>query len=168
MSFEQAQMARAMASMVRVGTITAVDPATARAKVSFGGDTESAWLPLGVGRAGGARVWSPPVVGEQVVIVSPGGDTAQGVITASIACDAFPPPSSDGATYQISLPGGVVIKVAGGAVEITAPGKVKITGDVEIDGQVDVTGDVIAGGISLIHHKHGGVLPGPSPTGEPI
>lgn len=150
-----ADLERRLANTVRFGTITAVDAAQARARVTFGGETESAWLHFQTPRAGGARVWSPPVPGEQVVVVSPMGDTGQGIITGSVPSDAFPPPSSDGATYRIDMPGGVSISVAGGSVSITAPA------------DIIVTGDVIADGISLKHHVHGGVQRGGATTDEP-
>lgn len=152
---------RRTANLVRYGTVVSVNPGAGTARVNFGGDTESADLPISSARAGGARVWSPVVVGEQVMVLCPSGDTAQGIIAGSVPCEAFPAPSGDGATYQINLPGGVVISVSGGAVHITAPGKVIIAGDVE------VSGDVVASGISLVHHKHGGITPGTSKTAEP-
>lgn len=150
------ELERRLANVVRYGTITEVDPSNARARVTFGGETESAWLPFSTSRAGGARVWSPPVRGEQVVVFSPMGDTAAGVITGSVPNDAFPPPSSDGATYRIDMPGGVSISVAGGSISITAPGNIV------------VNGDVIADGISLKTHVHDGVQVGSSNTGEPV
>ena len=45
--------------------------------------------------------------------------------------------------------------ISGGSVTITAPGN------------VTVNGDVIAGGISLKTHVHGGISPGPADTGQP-
>ncbi|MBA1443516.1 MAG: phage baseplate assembly protein [Gammaproteobacteria bacterium] len=46
-------------------------------------------------------------------------------------------------------------------IEITAPQGLEIIGD------VNVTGDVIANGISLVNHTHGGVEPGGGNTGAP-
>lgn len=152
---------RRAANLVRYGTVVSVNPAAGTARVTYGGDTESADLPISSARSGGARVWSPVVVGEQVMVLCPSGDTAQGVIACSVPCNAFPAPSGDGSTYQINLPSGVVISISGGAIHITAPGKVIITGDVE------VSGDVVASGISLVHHKHGGVASGVNLTAEP-
>lgn len=150
-----AELERRLANVVRYGTVTDVDPANARARVTFGGETSSAWLHFSTSRAGGARVWSPPVAGEQVIVVSPMGDTSMGVITGSVPNNDFPPPSSDGATYQIDMPGGVSISVAGGTISITAPGNVV------------VNGDVIADGISLKTHVHSGVQRGGSNTDQP-
>ena len=151
-----ADLDRRLANVVRYGTITEVDPTAARARVTFGGETASAWLHFSTSRAGGARVWSPPVAGEQVVVFSPSGDTGTGIIMGSVPNDAFPAPSSDGATYRIDLPGGVSISVAGGAISITVPGGIIINGD------------VISDGISLKLHVHDGVLPGGANTGQPV
>ncbi len=49
--------------------------------------------------------------------------------------------------------GGAVIKLVGGGIEIT--------------GNVTVNGDVIANGVSLTKHTHGGVAAGAANTGEP-
>ncbi|MCY1381814.1 hypothetical protein D9M69_697700 [compost metagenome] len=57
---------------------------------------------------------------------------------------------------------------AGGTASLIAPGGVQIQGDVAITGQVTVTQDVVAGGISLIHHRHPGIQPGGGQTGEPV
>lgn len=154
--FALAELERRLANVVRYGTVTSVDPINARAKVTFGGETESAWLQFSTSRAGGARVWSPPVTGEQVMVFSPMGDTAQGVIMGSLPNAAFPAPSGDGATYQIDLPGGVSIAVSGGSIEISAPGN------------IIVNGDVIADGISLKVHVHSGVMAGGATTGQPV
>lgn len=151
-----AELQRCFANMMRFATVTEVDPANARARVTFGGETESAWLHFTTPRAGGARVWSPPVAGEQVVVFSPMGDTGQGVIMGSLPNSQFPAPSSDGATYRIDLPGGVSISIAGGSIAITAPGN------------VTVNGDVIADGISLKTHRHDSVMPGSGQTGQPV
>lgn len=158
--FALADLERRLASVVRFATITAVDAGNATAQVTFGGETSSAWLRFSSGRSGGARVWSPPVVGEQVVVFSPSGDTGQGVIVGSLPSAAFPPPSADGGTFQIDLPG-VSISVSGGGISITSAAPVTITGD------LIVSGDVVAGGVSLIDHTHGGIVVGGAETQPP-
>lgn len=157
MTQQIADIERRLLNAVRLARITAVDPSNARARVTFGGDTESAWLQFSAGRAGGARVWAPPVVGEQVVVVCPSGDTAQGVILSSVPSDAFPAPSSDGGTYRMELPGGVSITIAGGTVDITAPGGVSINGSALTHNGVNVGAD----------HVHGGITPGGADTSVP-
>lgn len=112
MSWGAADNDRRLAGMIRVGTVTAVDAGTARCKVSLGGDTETAWLPFPSPRAGAIQVWAPPSVGEQVVVASPGGDTAQGLVVASLASGASPAPSGDGGAF--------VIEIGGSRLEMTA------------------------------------------------
>lgn len=153
--YAMAELERRLANAVRIGTITAVDPSAPRARVTFGGESQSGWIPFSVARAGAAVVWAPPVEGEQVLVASPGGDTAQAVIMGSLYSNAGRPGSDDGSVYRVDLPNGVVIEIDGGEVRITAPNN------------VIVVGDVIADGISLKNHVHGGVTSGGSTTAGP-
>lgn len=161
MKHDQAEVERRLLNMVRYGTITAVDAANGRARVSFGGETESAWLPFTGGRAGGARVWTPPSVGEQVLVLSPSGDTAAGVITGSIASDANPAPSADG--------GAVVLKIGASTITVTASGATIEVGGVSLAisaGGVAITGgQVTHNGVDIgdthTHPESVGTVTGP-------
>lgn len=176
MSWGASDSDRRLASMIRVGTVTAVDAVAARCKVSLGGNTESAWLPFPSPRAGAIQVWAPPSVGEQVVVASPGGDTAQGLVIASLASGASPAPSSNGAAFVIEIGGstvtitaeGVTMVSNGSTVEITGGG-VAITGDVTINGALAVSGSGVTHNGTNIgdSHVHGGVDPGPATTATP-
>lgn len=114
MSWGAGDTDRRLAAMIRVGTVTAVDPGAGRCKVSLGGATQTAWIPFPSPRAGAIQVWAPPSVGEQVVVASPGGDTSQGLVVASLASGAAPAPSADGGAF--------VIEIGGSTVTITADG----------------------------------------------
>lgn len=105
MSWGTAETDRRLQSVIRMGTVTAVDPAAARCKVTLGGETETAWLPFPSPRSGAIQVWAPPTVGEQVVVAAPGGDTSQGLVIASLASDQFPWPSSDGGAFVVEIGG---------------------------------------------------------------
>lgn len=89
-----AELQRLLWQMIRPGTITVVDHKAVRARVQTG-DLETALLPWFTLRAGGDRTWWPPEVGEQVIVFSPGGDTAQGFILCGINQDSAPAPSDD-------------------------------------------------------------------------
>lgn len=80
---EMIDLARRLSRIVMVGTIAEVDPPKARARASIG-DLTTAPLPWLTARAGDARTWWAPSVGEQVVILSPSGRTEQGVILPGI------------------------------------------------------------------------------------
>lgn len=67
--------------------------------------------------------------------------------------------------YIQFTPDGVVIHTPG-TVEISAK-SLKISGDASISGSLNVGQDVQAGGVSLVSHVHGGVMPGSGTTSAP-
>lgn len=142
MSEQAAEADRRIENTIRVGRVASVDPGTARAVVDFG-DLQSPPLNVGQLGAGAIQFWWMPSVGEQVIVACEGGDIAQGVLVASLY--AGNAPSTDGGVPQINLAGGKMI----------------------VNGTLEVTVDVIAAGVSLVHHTHRGVTPGASNTGEP-
>ena len=73
---------------------------------------------------------------------------------SGIASDAVSIRSDDGSAS-------VSLNPSSHAISIVAPGNVRITGDVIVEG------DVKANGISLTGHVHGGVSSGPDSTGGP-
>lgn len=91
--YELGELNRQVANLVRVGKILELDEANARVKVSTAGLTTD-WLPWGAARAGKTRQWSPPQVGEQVLIASPYGDMGQAVVIGSLYQDDSPAPAA--------------------------------------------------------------------------
>lgn len=171
-----------VSDLIRLGTIASVDLAAARCVVTYGSDEDDAttppirWL---AARAGATRIWSPPSVGEQVLLLVPDGQIAAAVALCGLVQDAFPAAGSDlteilmfddgarisydpvGHALQALLPGE-------GTAEIDAPGGLTIRGDVTIEGLVSVSQDVVADGVSLKAHLHGGVQAGGSQSGAPV
>lgn len=142
MSYELGELNRQMANLLRVGRVVALDEAGARVQVSTAGLTTD-WLPWSAGRAGKTRQWSPPQVGEQVIIASPYGDMGQAVVIGSLFQDDSPAPAGskdqettaypDGAvqdynsashtfTLQVPAGGGIRLAVGGSFLEITSDG----------------------------------------------
>lgn len=65
--------------------------------------------------------------------------------------------------------GNAVLQTLDGSIRIALwPDKVKITGNLLVDGNINATGDIIAGTISLQNHVHSGVQPGAGNTGAPV
>lgn len=173
----------ALGELIRFGTIAEVDLAAARCVVASG-DIRTApirWLQI---RAGGTRHWSPPSVGEQVVLLCPEGDLAAAIALLGLSSDVNPAAGDTLRELLVYQDGSVLAYdpeshlleahlCAGGQVRIVADGGVEIQGDVSITGNVQVTGqveastDVKGGGISLKSHKHGGVQAGAAKTGAP-
>lgn len=82
---------RRLSNLALIGQIAEVNPRKARVRVRAGAIT-TGWLPFATLRAGPDRTWHAPEVGEQVLVVSPGGDLNQGVVVGSLYRDQFPPP----------------------------------------------------------------------------
>lgn len=107
-SYESTEFSRQLANLLRVGTVTELDPATARVRVSTSGLTTD-WLPWAASRAGNTRQWSPPRVGEQVILASPYGDLGQAVVMGSIYSDDKPPPASSQDQETVVYPDGSTV-----------------------------------------------------------
>jgi len=79
MSYRIIDLERRLSNLVRLGNVAQVDYQNARVRVTIGENT-TAWLPWMSQRAGNDRVWHPPEIGEQVVVISPSGELAAGVV----------------------------------------------------------------------------------------
>lgn len=121
MRWAQNDQDRRLQGIVRIGKVTAVDASAAKARVSLGGASETDWLPWTAERAATISVWAPVAVGEQVVVLAPGGETNQGIIVGSLFSNSNPAPSSDGAEHLLKL-GGSSISVKGDRILITSNG----------------------------------------------
>ncbi len=170
------------AELVRIGTVESVDLAAATCTVSVGDivTPEIAWME---GRLGATRIWSPPTVGEQVLLICPEGELGLALALRGIPSDAFPPAGdsleelilfADGARIAYDpeghiltaqLPAGSTAIVTADTIEIH--GNVEITGDVAVTGTLDAQTDVIGGGKSLKTHIHSGTQPGGGQSGPP-
>lgn len=114
------------------------------------------WLPWIPARAGNDRDWDPPSDGEQVLILSPSGELAAGVVLPSLYRRAHPAPESDPGKHTRLYRDGARIEYdagahklkaqlpAGGTAELVADGGVSVTGNVTVAGNVAVTGRIDA------------------------
>lgn len=88
-----AELLRLIHNLIRTGTIAEVDHAAARVRVKSGALLTD-WLPWIESRAGTSRSWNPPTVGEQVMLFSPGGDPAAGLVLTGLFSNAHPTPAN--------------------------------------------------------------------------
>jgi phage baseplate assembly protein V len=173
-----ADLARRLDNLLIPGVIAEVDHSRALCRVQSG-RLLTAWLPWFPLRAGVVSHWSPPTIGEQCLVLSPGGEPAAGFVLLGLYSHANPPPADSSSLHRLAIADGALIEYdhaahalraqlpAGGTAELVAPGGVSITGDVTIQGTVTVSEDVVADGISLVGHTHGSVQPGSGSTGAP-
>lgn len=180
-----------LSELIRLGTIASVDLAAATCTVRYGdpddddGGAESPPIRWLAPRAGRTRIWSPPSIGEQAILLVPDGQLAAAVALVGIWQDSFPPPGAtlaelveyeDGARigYDPENHALTAILPDGATAVVEAPGGLSLRADVTIEGNVTLTGrmdaseDVTADGISLKTHKHGNVQSGGSQTGDPV
>lgn len=172
---------RRIESIIRFGLIAEVDYAQAKARVKCG-EILTDFLPFITLRSGTTRTWSPPTKGEQCVILAASGELTTACIITGLYTQNSPSHSADEHVIEFADGAKITYNQASGALVVTGIKTASITaanqididcptinikGNVNIDGKVTSTGDMVAGGISQINHKHGGVQGGPSKTGKP-
>ena len=170
--------------LAREGVVVSVDHAAGTARVEFADELTTGDIPWLASRAGLTRTWSPPAIGEQVMVISPEADTARAVIIGSLSSNAHPHPANDESTlteyedgarigYDPKTHSLTAILPAGATVRIDADGGLSFKGDVTVDGDIKSTGtitadtDVIGAGKSLKDHVHLGVQAGGGLSGKP-
>ncbi|BDA14031.1 baseplate assembly protein [Aeromonas caviae] len=180
------ELSRQIANLIRVGEVTETDftdPDAPRVKVAVSG-FESDWLPFGAKRACSTKTWSPPSIGEQVVILSPYGDLGQAIIVCSLYSSANPAPASSGSLEKETYPDGTTISYDSASHTLNATiGSTTITAD---RGQIalgvgGVTFVITAGGIDMqggqvthngknigSDHAHSGIQRGSANSDGPI
>ncbi len=171
---------RRLYGMVRIGTIQAVDHVAASPRVRVqDGELITDWLAVLTPRAGADRIAYPaPAVGEQVLVLAPGGDLKQGIVVGSLPSTAHPAPAQTAGIHRATYDDGAIIEYdriahtlkatlpAGAIARIEAPGGVTIVGDVVVQGKITAT-QVQAGTTLLTTHTHTAVTSGAEVSGPP-
>ncbi len=139
-----AEVERSLANIFLIGTIIDADYANALLKVAAG-QLETGWLAWITPRANQDIAWWAPEVGEQVVVMCPGGDPELGVVLPAIYQNKYPAPANkhtvskvifaDGTSVQydreshlltLDVKGSVSVKTTGNT-EFNCQGKFKVT-----------------------------------------
>ncbi|CAI2485409.1 phage baseplate assembly protein V [Serratia liquefaciens] len=134
------ELARAVRNLIRIGVIVDVDTVQARCRVQIGGNT-SDWLQWLTCRAGGARAWWAPSIGEQVLLLALGGELDTAFVLPGIFSDDFPAPSASAEAYHVSFPDGAVIEYEPQTGALAVSGIV--TADVSASTSVNVTAPTV-------------------------
>ncbi|WP_105168527.1 phage baseplate assembly protein V [Pseudoalteromonas sp. T1lg23B] len=79
----QADMQSRLAKLISLGTVNEVDYEKAKVRVKIG-SWLTTWLPWLTNQAFNDLTWQAPEVGEQVMVLAPCGDLAQGVVLGSL------------------------------------------------------------------------------------
>ncbi|AZP73578.1 phage baseplate assembly protein V [Pseudomonas poae] len=185
-----AALSRMLENFIRFDLIAAVQMEPPRVQVKTGA-LDTAWLPWLALRAGADQEWDPPTVGEQVILLSPSGQLANGIVVTGLFSDHIPANGdrpglrrrtyADGAVIEYDSvahhlnatlsENGTTSLVSKGGINIIGPinhqGDYNQTGNQNVVGLVTVSEVVVASTISLVTHLHGDVLPGGAKTGKP-
>lgn len=183
-------LARMIENLIRFGTIAETQMKPPRVRVKTG-ELLTGWLPWIALRAGADMDWDPPTVDEQVILFSPSGQLANGIVLTGIYSTANPANGEreglhrrtyrDGTVIEydsvahhlnaVLADGGTTNLVSTGGISIVGPithqGDYTQTGNQTVTGTVTVSVDVVAAGISLVKHTHGGVMKGSAQTEVP-
>ncbi|WP_055128241.1 phage baseplate assembly protein V [Pseudomonas mediterranea] len=183
-------LTRLLENLIRYGTIAAVQIKPPRVRVKTGTLT-TAWLPWITLRAGADREWNPPTENEQVILFSPSGQLANGVALTGLFSDHLPANGDREGLHRVTYRDGTVIEydsvahhlnatlTDGGTTHLISKGGITVIGDIKhkgnytqtgnhkVTGKVTASVDVVAAGISLVKHPHGGVMPGSGKSGQP-
>lgn len=156
-----AEADRQIGNLVSTGVVTSVDNGGARVRVRIG-DLDTAPLQVMQIRSGAIRWHWMPAVGEHVTVYAPSGDMGRAFVGGSLPIDGNAvAPDAGSPTMDL---GGGTLRVIG---TLYVDGDVQITGKIDVAGQVTCDADVVASGISLTTHTHGGVEPGAANTSGP-
>lgn len=151
-----AELSRRLENLLREGVVASVDHVAGLCTVKSGELTTAPikWL---TERAGNARTWWAPSVGEQVLLLCPGGEPTRAKVLQGIYSTDAPRPAGADTAHVTTYPDGALVSYdpeahqltatlpAGGKADLTAPGGVHITGDTTITGKLNVSGDTDLG-----------------------
>ncbi|QOE32743.1 baseplate spike protein [Achromobacter phage Mano] len=110
MSYQNTEADRRLSNIVRLGTIESLDEGGATVTVNLGDGLTTTSLPWVTLRAGPDRTWWAPEPGEQVVVLSPSGDLAQGVVLPAVYQDAHPAPANSKDVHRVEYQDGSVVQ----------------------------------------------------------
>ncbi|EOZ3194578.1 TPA: phage baseplate assembly protein V [Yersinia enterocolitica] len=115
------EILRLLRNLIRIGTVAEVDLDNALCRVATG-DNTTGWLNWLTLRAGQLRSWWAPSEGEQVLILSLGGELDTAFVLPGIFSDHFPPPSASANGLYITFPDGATLHYEPESGELLADG----------------------------------------------
>jgi len=162
MSYDLSDIARTLTNLIRTGVIAEVDGDKAR--VQLAPNLFTTWLRWITVRAGNARTWWSPSIGEQVIVLSPDGDLSKGKILGSIYTLDAPAPETNPLVHATHYPDGAVVRYDAQAHALSAILPSGSTATVKADlvtadakqtvctGDVEIKGDLVVQGTSALNN----------------
>ncbi|MBY4838523.1 phage baseplate assembly protein V [Pantoea sp. DY-5] len=191
MDTQLTEIMRLITNLIRTGTVSDVDTVNWLCRVKTG-ELETNWINWLTCRAGNTRTWWQPSIGEQVVLLSLGGNLETAFALPAIYSDAFPPPDysengsttvfNDGGWFQYEPDTGQLLIKNIKSVRIEAADGIQLITDqlgfdasrTLINSQTVMNGDVTqsggkmsSNGVVVDAHAHDGVKSGGDMSGGP-
>jgi phage baseplate assembly protein V len=104
---------RRVDNILRPGAISAIDLERELVRVRLAPTLETAWLSFFEKWAGDPRSWTPPKAGEQVLVLSPGGELKAGYVLRGLNSRDFPRPSRESGKHLTSFDDGLELSYDG-------------------------------------------------------
>lgn len=151
--FRLTELERQLANLLIVGTVSAADYQRARVQV-VAGELFTGWLPWLTQRAACDVSYWAPEVGEQVLLLNPQGEPAQGIVLPALYQHKFPALDGRPSVHRVQYNDGAVLEYdrafnrltlqlpSAGTVNLVSPAGVRIEGDVFVKGHINATGDI--------------------------
>lgn len=126
------ELARKIDNLIRLGTIAQVQGDRVRVQT---GELTTTWIPWLTSRAGAARSWSQPSVGEQVILLSLSGDLRMAVALPAIYTEQAPAPSQSQTAHTVVFPDGASFEydAQSGTLKVSGIKKAEINAADSID-----------------------------------
>lgn len=162
MTPDLSELIRTIPNLIRIGKIAEVKADKVRVRLSP--SLLTTWLQWIALRAGDVVHWSPPSIGEQVIVFSPNGDLTQGKVLAGLFSAESPAPQSNLKVRAIHYPDGAVVLYdfsthalsailpAGGSALVKAD---TVTADAQqttCTGDVTIKGNLVVEGFSALNN----------------
>lgn len=134
---------RRLENLVRWGTIAQVDTERGMCRCATGDNTTTwiKWVTLAAG--GNTKHWCAPAVGEQVIILSPGGEMNQAVALCGVFSEAEPQNGRSDSVHRTTYRDGTTIEYdwRAHALRISGPAVIRLQAQqVGVDGDLYVRG----------------------------
>ncbi|MFI8418508.1 phage baseplate assembly protein V [Serratia sp. NPDC078593] len=140
MNVYNSDIQRLVRNLIRIGTVSEIDLERGRCRVATGGNITD-WLNWLTSRAGRSRSWWAPSLGEQVLVLSLGGELDTAFVLPGVFSNDYPAPSHSADAVHIAFPDGAVIEYEPAQGALKAVGIKSAT--VEAGDSVTVTADNI-------------------------
>ena len=154
MTFALVDLNRRTENLLAVGTVASTDDAGQGLRLRLSGRLTGTVQYPGLVRRN-FTAWFPMREGAQVLAACPSGDPNNAVIVQTLYTSGIARPASDSNTDIVKWNDGAEVSYnSGSGVMTLKAARIKIIGDVEIEGNLIATGSIIDSGGNTNHHSH--------------